>query len=285
MAAEDHNPAEFQYFAGEQRSPEWFKLRLGKVTASKLKDWLAVSKGRGNAKVGAGAPLKGRLDYEKELMFERQFGVSFENFVSKAMQDGIDFETFVIEQYEKQTGTTVYAVGGWYNDFFMASPDGGIGNPEDVAQGIVEGIVEVKVLKDTKFTAVLMADPSITHNIPNLDEKGEPVVDAKGKPVPLGTSVLEDHWKQVQGQLRATKTPLNPEGAKYCDYIPANLNTKKFKVVRVYPDMEFKEFLDLSVQEKLVVSSFAEDKVFDFVDSIPERLLSSSLSDEEIADF
>jgi hypothetical protein len=80
----------FEYSGAPQRSPEWLALKRGKIGSSKLVDWLAVSK----AKNSLGKPLKARLDYEKELIFERTFGVSFNVWVSEAMQDGIDLEDF-----------------------------------------------------------------------------------------------------------------------------------------------------------------------------------------------
>lgn len=149
----------FQYFAGEQRTTEWFDKRLGKPSASNLSRWMAVSKRDGK-------PLKARLDYERELMFERTFGVPFEKFNSLAMQEGIDFEELGREQYTKITGRKVVPVGCWYNEWFAASPDGGV---ED------EGIVEIKWLKDTNWTEVL----------------------ATQDPMP-------DHQYQVQGQLFAS---------------------------------------------------------------------------------
>jgi hypothetical protein len=219
----------FQYFAGEQRTKPWYDLRLGKPTASRLEDWLSVSK----AKTGAGKPLKKRLDYEKELLFERKFGVAFENYVNSAMQDGIDFEQFAVEQYQKIKGVTVTPVGAWYNDIFMASPDGGVAD---------EGLVEVKVLRDNSFTDVLSADPATTHD---------------------GTGVIEKHWKQIQGQLYAS-------GRKWCDYIAINLSTQKVKIIRVLPDTEFHEYLELALLEPLVVAEFSDDELYDFVDVLPE---------------
>lgn len=134
----------FEYFAGEQQTAEWFKIRLGRPTASRLGDWLAVSKAK-DPKV-AGKPLKARLDYEKELMFERTFGVPFEHFVSVPMQEGIDYEAFGREQYGKITKTKPVTVGCWYNEYFVASPDGGIGD---------EGLLEIKWLRDNNWTEVL----------------------------------------------------------------------------------------------------------------------------------
>lgn len=219
----------FQYFAGEQRTKEWFDLRLGKPTASRLEDWLSVSK----AKTGAGKPLKKRLDYEKELLFERKFGKAFENYVNSAMQDGIDFEEFAVRQYEQIKGVKVVPVGAWYNDIFMASPDGGVGD---------EGLVEVKVLRDNSFTDVLSGDKATTHE---------------------GTGVIEKHWKQIQGQLYAS-------GRKWCDYIAINLSTSKVKIIRVLPDTEFHEYLELALQEPLVVADFSDEELYDFVDVLPE---------------
>lgn len=156
----------FKYFEGEQRSPEWYALRLGKVTASRLADWLAVSK----AKATTGKPLKARLDYEKELLFERRFNTSFENFVTDAMQDGIDYEDFARKQYQELTGAKVSECGAWYNDYFVASPDGVVERPDSSG----EGLLEIKIVKDNTFTEIL------TNGVP------------------------DKWWKQVQGQLWAS---------------------------------------------------------------------------------
>lgn len=224
----------FEYFAGEQRTPEWFKLRLGKVTASRLVDWLAVSK----AKAKGGAPLKARLDYEKELMFERQFDTSFETYVTPAMQDGIDFEDFARKQYEKITGNKVEECGAWYNDIFMASPDGTVGD---------DGLLEIKVLKDTKFTEV------------------------------LATGVVDGHWKQIQGQLWAS-------GRKWCDYVAINLNTRKVKIIRVERDEEEIAWIELTLSEKLVVEPLDTANVFDFVDEVPAGIAEAAERANNIGD-
>lgn len=225
----------FEYFAGEQRTEPWFQLRLGKPTASRLADWLAVSK----SKTGAGKPLKARLDYEKELIFERKFGVAFEHYVNSAMQDGIDFEDFLLRQYEKTKGVTVVPVGAWYNDHFLASPDGGVHD---------EGIVEAKVLRDNSFADVLV------------------------------DGVPDKHWKQIQGQLFASKR-------KWCDYIAGNLSTGKFKVIRVLPDAEFHEYLELALQEQLVTADFSDDELFNFTDVIPEGERPAVDSDHSDSNF
>ena len=148
----------FDYFAGEQLSPEWFQLRIGKVTASRLCDWLATSK-------KDGSPLKARLDYEKELMFERQFNVAYNNYVSGAMDDGLAYEQFAADQYEKATGIKVQHSGAWFNDKFMASPD-------RIIEGI--GLLEIKIVRDNTFSDILI------------------------------NGVPEKWWLQIQGQLWAS---------------------------------------------------------------------------------
>lgn len=153
---------EFQYSDAPQRSPEWYKLRQGKVTASRLSDWLAVSRAKGKE----GTPLKARTDYEKELMYERQFGVSYNFYVSDAMQDGIDFENFAVKQYEQATGNETRECGAWYNDAFCASPD------RVVVEG--DGLLEVKIVRDNTFTDILL------------------------------DGVPDKHQKQIQGQLWAS---------------------------------------------------------------------------------
>lgn len=134
----------FHYDPAPQRSLEWLNRKRGKIGASRIGDWLAVSK----AKATQGKPLKARLDYEKELMFERQFNASFNNYVNDAMQDGIDFEDFARKQFEQITGDTCEEVGCWYNEYMAVSPDRKI-------IGKDEGI-EIKVVRDNTFVEVLM---------------------------------------------------------------------------------------------------------------------------------
>lgn len=221
---------EFDYFAGEQKSPEWFKIRLGKVTASRLEDWLSVSQ----AERTKGKPLQKRKDYEKELMFERQFGVSFETFVSGPMQDGIVYEDFMRQEYEKIKSVQAEPCGCWYNKYFVASPDAIIALDGEALPGQNNiGLLEIKVLKDNNFTEVLRS------------------------------GVLPKHWKQIQGQLWASS-------AKWCDYVVGNLNSKKIKIIRVLPDAEFHEWLELAVAEPLTAEKFDLAETYDFLDALPE---------------
>lgn len=259
MSAPDmkHNPLEFHYDPSPQRSPEWLAIKRGKIGTSRLGDWLAVSK----SKTGPGKPLKARLDYEKELMFERQFGVSFNTYVTDAMQDGIDFEDFARKQYEIITDSKCVECGCWYNDFLVASPDrlvnnntlkcvdcGKLTTPEEASSRkfnteqcahcngelvFDEGSIEIKIVKDNTFTEVLMS------------------------------GVPDKHWKQMQGQLWANKRV-------WCDYVCVNFTSKKLVIIRVYPDTEFHKYLELAVQEELVTEPFALTNVHDIVGELPD---------------
>jgi hypothetical protein len=252
---------QWHYDAAPQRSPEWLKRKRGKIGASKLEDWMATSK----AKATLGKPLKARLDYEKELMFERQFDTNFEVFVNAAMQEGIDYEDFAREQFGLQSGLSTCEVGCWYNDFMVVSPDRLVfpkgSNVNDFDNAVA--ILEIKIVKDNTFTDILMADPKDTHAVPKLDEKGEPVLDAKDKPVMVGTGVPEKHWKQMQSQMWAT-------GLHKGYYVALNFNTKKFVIIEVEYDPEFIEYVAEAIQEELVTKPFALDKVYAIQGEIPD---------------
>lgn len=140
----------FRYLDCVQRSPEWFAARLGRVTASRLEDWMGVSKAKGKE----GQPLKARSDYETELAFELQFGTNYNKFVSEAMQDGVEFEDFTVAQYEKITGNKTEQCGCWYDTYFVASPDRTVGD---------DGLLEIKVLRDTNWMEVLLTGVPENH--------------------------------------------------------------------------------------------------------------------------
>lgn len=214
----------FSYYAGPQRVKEWFDLRNGKITASRLGDWMAKSKAAGK---NFGTPLKARYNYEAEILYEREFGVSFDKYMTDAMQDGVDFERFAIEQYEKITGNKVEECGAFYNELFCASPDGLVGD---------DGLVEVKVLKDSNFMDVLL------------------------------NGVKEDHALQIQGCLMAS-------GRKWSDNIIVNLNTKKIKVLRVKEyDVRQAEIAAAIKEPFLTKNEMQLDDVYDFQEVSAEQV-------------
>lgn len=150
-------PEGVEYDDSPQRSPEWLRIRSGRIGASDLSKWMAVSKRDGK-------PLKARLDKEREIAFEKAFGVPFSRYVTSAMQDGIDNEDYVREQYSAQTGNPVHKAGAFYDKWSVASPDGLVGD---------DGGIEIKWLQDSNWTLVV--------------ESGAP---------------LPEHMYQIQGNLR-----------------------------------------------------------------------------------
>ncbi len=115
-----------------QRSPEWRTLRLGRLTGSRAADMLATLRsGKGEA--------AGRRNLRVQLVLERITGRSLDrDFLSQAMQDGIDREADATLLYEALTGILLTPMGFVSHDTAMAgfSPDGVIGD--------FEGFVEVK---------------------------------------------------------------------------------------------------------------------------------------------
>ena len=109
-----------------QRSPEWDTARLGKLTGSRAPDAFARTK-------GGWAASRKNLMYL--LVLERITGKSGESdYVSPAMQAGIDREPFALRAYEALTGNTVSACGFLQHPTLMAgtSPDGYVGNFERI---------------------------------------------------------------------------------------------------------------------------------------------------------
>jgi putative phage-type endonuclease len=114
----------------DQRSPEWYAARLGKVTASRVADVVATVKSGG---YGAA-----RANYMAQLIAERLTGDRQPEFVSYAMQNGIDTEAEALSAYEFRTDAEVYAVAFIDHPTIPmsgASPDGLVGD---------DGLVEIK---------------------------------------------------------------------------------------------------------------------------------------------
>ena len=113
----------------EQRSPDWFAARLGKVTASRVADVIAKTK------TGYSAS---RENYMAQLVCERLTQTPTEGFTNAAMLHGIEQEPFARAAYETAKGVMVEEVGFIVHpeiDMSGASPDGFVG---------VNGLVEIK---------------------------------------------------------------------------------------------------------------------------------------------
>ena len=113
----------------EQRSEEWFALRRGKVTASRVADVVAKTK------TGWGAS---RANYMAELIAERLTGNTAESYTNAAMQWGIDTEPQARSAYQFYTDAIIEQIEFIDHPRIAmsgASPDGLIGT---------DGMVEVK---------------------------------------------------------------------------------------------------------------------------------------------
>ena len=109
----------------DQRTPEWYDARLGRATASKFNV------------IMSGTKYAQYKNYVAEVVSERLTGTSPENYVSKEMQHGIDFEATARLKYELTTGNEAIECGFFQHTTMMAgaSPDGLVGD---------DGVLEIK---------------------------------------------------------------------------------------------------------------------------------------------
>lgn len=112
-----------------QGSPEWFAVRLGRVTASRVADVVAKTKN------GWGAS---RANYAAQLIAERLTGTAQESYTNAAMQWGTETEPLARAAYEFRTDANVTEVG------FAPHPTIGLAgaSPDGLVNG--EGLVEIK---------------------------------------------------------------------------------------------------------------------------------------------
>ena len=99
----------------------WLRERAGKLTASRMRDAMAVKKD--------GKPTAERAKLMRELLAERLAGDSVRHFVNDAMQWGLDHEDDAKAVYEAETGNLILDVGFFNHptiDNFGATPDGRI---------------------------------------------------------------------------------------------------------------------------------------------------------------
>lgn len=111
----------------DQRTPEWFSERAGKVTAS------CIYKVMAKVKSGEAAD---RANYRAQLVTERLTGITAESYSNAAMQWGTDTEPQARAMYELRTGERVIETGFVPHPSIAlsgASPDGLVG-----ALGLVE---------------------------------------------------------------------------------------------------------------------------------------------------
>lgn len=128
----------------EQRSPEWFAARAGRLTGSAAADVFATLKSGGEPAC--------RRELRTRLVLERMTGKCQEDdFDNADMRRGRDLEPFAREAYEALTGRTVAQTG------FLAHTTLPIGCSLDGHVGDYEGIVEFKAPRSAKHLMYLRA--------------------------------------------------------------------------------------------------------------------------------
>lgn len=113
----------------DQRTPEWFQIRAGKVTASRIGDLMATTK------TGYSAS---RANYMAQLVCERLTGLPQESYSNAAMQWGTDQEPIARAEYEALRSVFVDEMGFAIHPTIEnagASPDGLVGD---------DGLIEIK---------------------------------------------------------------------------------------------------------------------------------------------
>lgn len=144
----------------EQRSTEWLDQRAGKCTASRFKDAIAFRKD--------GKPTADRQAYLMQLVTERLTGRPSTNFVTQAMQWGIDNEIIAKQLVADRFDLEMDEVG------FVRHPTLQVGCSPDALLDLGKAVLEVK------------CPTSITHAQTMLE------------------GMAEDHKPQVQGQMWVT---------------------------------------------------------------------------------
>lgn len=118
----------------EQKSPEWFELRKGKMTASNAQP--------------IGNVWKWLDTYITEIMSEFFSSWTKEVYTNTDMERGIELEQFARDMYELETENTVEEVGFLeYNENIWASPDWFIWE---------DGGIEIKCVKDINHFKMIM---------------------------------------------------------------------------------------------------------------------------------
>lgn len=136
-----------------QGSEEWLKIRLGKVTASRVSDVIAKTKSGYSAS---------RANYMAELIAERLTGEAAPRFTNAAMEWGTATEGEARNAYSFMRNCDVTQVGFVHHpaiNMAGASPDGLVGD---------DGLLEIKCPNTSTHIDVFMADQAPTKYIPQM---------------------------------------------------------------------------------------------------------------------
>ena len=127
----------------EQGTEEWFNIRIGKVTASRVADVLAKTK------TGYSTT---RDNYMAQLVCERLTGQKGESFTNAAIQHGIETEAYARAAYEALRDVLVDEVGFVSHptiEMSGASPDGLVGE---------DGLIEIKCPNTATHIETLLSE-------------------------------------------------------------------------------------------------------------------------------
>jgi predicted phage-related endonuclease len=147
-----------------QDDPRWLPARVGKLTASRMADAIAMIKDGPKLKDGTQKwkPAASRQKLLFDLCAERVVGAGVDHFVTAAMQWGIDNEPAAADAYEALTGNLV-SLSGFYDhptiEWFGASPDREIEH---------DGLLEIKCPTTTTFIEWRLAGVVPEQHVPQM---------------------------------------------------------------------------------------------------------------------
>lgn len=201
----------------EQRTPEWFNLRLGRFTSSEI--FKLMTEPRSKAAKEAGELSQGAKTYAEEVAAELIYKSPAPFLETAAVQWGKENEPLAVEAYEQTTGRKVSEIGFiTMGDFTGSSPDG---LTDDGGQ------IEIKC----PFNRL-----NHLQNVINLNEPADLL------------ALHKNYFYQVQHQLYLT-------GLKYCDFVsfdPRLLEGDNWalciKILRIEPDAEIFARFDEKIQ-------------------------------------
>lgn len=139
-----------------QRTPEWYRARLGRLTGSCADSMLAM--------LAKGGEKKERANLRATLVAERLTGHSQDEdvFVTREMQRGIALESAAFDAYEIIRGEVVHRSG------FIYRPDLLVGASVDGYIGDYDGIVELKCPKSTTHINYVRGGVVPTEYLPQI---------------------------------------------------------------------------------------------------------------------
>lgn len=118
-------------FYCEQQGDLWFAAHRGRITGSKFGAVMAVPTTRASSRQGvrfeAGSEAQDKADYRYKLVVERLYKHTADNYVTRAMEDGLTREPFARMLYEAEIQQKVEQIGFALHplwDWLGCSPDG-----------------------------------------------------------------------------------------------------------------------------------------------------------------